>query len=646
MPTLSPNGRYLAGLRQEGRGGTYYLVTADLDSENTVLSTTPLDVYDVYWLRWATDNRLLLGVKSTDREVVRIRNRSVNMPPTKKIIAMDRGGGNKLELFADLKASRNNQRLAMLTNILRKDPEHIIAPLWIGGALDLFKVNISTGKYWRIASGGFRTQDWYTDSEGRPVIRIDINRRRTEAIIYTAENQPQKKTHWKERFRTRLSRLFRQRGDFSPLIAGLGEETFYVLARPEGHDVRGLHIYNHRSGEFVQAVKELPGFDIRGALFEGDNYVGVSYWSSTILQHEFNNPRLQAHYDGLTNYFGPNVNIMVQQQVRNGERWLLFTEGSADSGSYHIYDKPQSNVRQIASFRPSLDDKQLGSLQTISFKAADGLPLTGYLTRPKNASSKTPLIVMPHGGPAVRDRVEFNAGLQFLVARGYQVLQVNFRGSRGFGKEFEEQGHRQWGKLMQSDIEDGVNEVLRQNLASADNLCISGSSYGGYVALVAATTKNTRYKCSVSVAGVSDLRAQLRFDRREEGANSLAYKYWLKSIGHPKKDAADLIAHSPSENVTRSDIPVLLIHGQWDDIVPHSQSERMEKALKTAGRDVKFISMPSDHHFATANLKAAMLSATYDFLKMHLPVSEDENTGDQEPTEKSAELKGNIDSDQ
>jgi dipeptidyl aminopeptidase/acylaminoacyl peptidase len=234
----------------------------------------------------------------------------------------------------------------------------------------------------------------------------------------------------------------------------------------------------------------------------------------------------------------------------------------------------------------------------VKWKFRDGLDLSGYLIRPPGAdkATKMPLVVMPHGGPELRSRLEFDSWTQSLATQGYAVFQPNFRGSDGFGKAFKESGWGEWGGKMQDDITDGLDALIAEGSIDPARVCIVGASYGGYAALMGAAKTPDKYRCAISVAGISDLGALVGWLRSGWADESEGYQHILKMIGNPKKDAARLAATSPALQASAVKVPVLLIHGEDDGVTPASQSERMKKALDKAGTKVEFIRLPQVGH--------------------------------------------------
>ncbi len=246
------------------------------------------------------------------------------------------------------------------------------------------------------------------------------------------------------------------------------------------------------------------------------------------------------------------------------------------------------------------------------------MPMSGYFTPPINGDSNAPLVVLPHGGPWARDNRYFDFLSQFISSRGYAVLQMNFRGSSGFGTTFERAGDKQWGQAMQTDVIDAIGWVKENKLADTGNMCIVGGSYGGYVALMAAALTPDMFKCAMSISGVTDIADRVEASGRLFGGEAL-YAKWVGDIDDPE-DLEMLNRYSPINMVEKMTIPVLLFHGTNDSRVSYTQSRRFHDKAKFLGKkDVEYIEIKEATHFlddGETRLKA--MQAMEEFLEEHL----------------------------
>jgi dipeptidyl aminopeptidase/acylaminoacyl peptidase len=231
------------------------------------------------------------------------------------------------------------------------------------------------------------------------------------------------------------------------------------------------------------------------------------------------------------------------------------------------------------------------------------------------------LILVPHGGPAARDTAEFDWIGQALASRGYAVLQPEFRGSDGFGWAHMAAGFGQWGRKMQSDLADGVRFLASQGTIDPKRVCIVGASYGGYAALAGAALPSDKgiYRCAVADSGVADPRGMLKWvqDRYREDA---VLRYWDRFMGVTSPDDPKLSEISPLAHAADVSVPVLLIHGKDDTVVPIEQSEQMAAALQAAGKPVTFVKLNrEDHWLSNAETRQRMLAETVKFLEANNP---------------------------
>jgi dipeptidyl aminopeptidase/acylaminoacyl peptidase len=224
------------------------------------------------------------------------------------------------------------------------------------------------------------------------------------------------------------------------------------------------------------------------------------------------------------------------------------------------------------------------------------LALTAYLTRPVADAPPRPIVVMPHGGPETRDYYDYDPLLQAMAAEGWMVLQVNFRGSSGYGRAFADAGRKHWGDLMQNDIEDALKLVFERYGVDQKRLAICGISYGGYAALMGAVKTPDLYRAVVSIAGVADLPRMMTYERKTQGEDSLTYAYWLKTLGDPWKERPQLVVASPADRADEIKAPVLLMHGELDGIVPVEQSQAMRDALHKARKSVDYVEAVAEGH--------------------------------------------------
>lgn len=296
---------------------------------------------------------------------------------------------------------------------------------------------------------------------------------------------------------------------------------------------------------------------------------------------------------------------------------VVHTDGNGDSGSYFKVDLAQLRADPIGWERPLIPPEAVGAVETVEYKAQDGLEMDGILTLPPGRDrANLPVILLPHGGPHSHDTASFDWWAQAFASRGYAVFQPNFRGSTNRTEAFTRAGDGEWGKKMQSDISDGLAALAEKGIVDPDRACIVGASYGGYAALVGVTLQQGLYRCAVSVNGIGDVSMMSRIERRESGRSKVAARSLEMQLG-PRSGYK---AISPRYYAERADAPILLIHGRDDTVVAFAQSVKMADALRDAGKEYQFVELEGeDHWLSLGATRQAMLKASLSFVQLHNP---------------------------
>ena len=275
-------------------------------------------------------------------------------------------------------------------------------------------------------------------------------------------------------------------------------------------------------------------------------------------------------------FAGEDVNFT--SRTRDGSKAVVFVHGDTDPGRFYLYDAAKKTATFLLARRPWIKPEQMASTEPIEVDARDGLKLQGLLTRPpgKAQAKHLPMIVFVHGGPyGVRDHWRFDAHVQLLASRGYAVLQVNFRGSGGYGPAFLHAGFREWGGKMQDDVTDATRWAITQGVADPSRMCIFGASYGGYAALEGAVKEPDLYRCAIGYVGVYDLR--LMSTRGDIPQSAFGTNYLKLVLGD---DSDELYARSPIAHLDRLKAKTMLIVGGADRRVPPIHGESLHAALQ------------------------------------------------------------------
>lgn len=323
-----------------------------------------------------------------------------------------------------------------------------------------------------------------------------------------------------------------------------------------------------------------------------------------------------ALYQSLAEAF-PGQMVQFSSSTEDGNRILLSVYSDANPGELYLFDRKSGQARFLLQGRDWLDPKRMASVTPFTVKARDGQMLHGYLTIPQGAQGKRlPMIVNPHGGPiGPRDNWGFNPEAQLLASRGYAVLQVNFRGSGGYGKAFEEAGHRQWADGIQNDILDATHWAIDQGVADKDRLCIYGGSFGGYSALMAPIREPGLFKCAFGYVGVYDV--DMLFKKGDIPQRESGQRYLRRTHG---TDAAEWNKASPARRAGEVKIPVFLAAGARDVRAVPEQTELMAKALTDAGNAPEGVIIQSGemHGFYDVPARVNLYTKMLDFFNRHI----------------------------
>jgi dienelactone hydrolase len=331
----------------------------------------------------------------------------------------------------------------------------------------------------------------------------------------------------------------------------------------------------------------------------------------------FFDAELQAHWNAILRAF-PDERVDLISHSDDFTRVVVRVFGVKDGFVFALFDW---YTHQSVVLGPVYKSVMPAEVRQVSYPAADGLTIPAYLTLPRGTPGKNlPLIVMPHGGPAVTDTLGFDWWAQAFAAQGYAVLQPNYRGS-SLNQRFMAAGFGEWGRKMQTDLSDGVRYLAQQGTIDPKRVCIVGASYGGYAALAGVTLDPGVYRCAVSVAGVSDLKRFLKWtDYRVGHGDNQGQRYWDRFMGASDPNDPALKSISPVEHVSGVTAPVLLIHGKDDTVVPYEQSDIMADALKHAGKSVQLVTLKhEDHWLSRSATRLQMLEASVAFLQKYNP---------------------------
>lgn len=587
--SISPDGNYVAAI--QGIDGGEALVVIDWRERRA--QQLQVARYDrslfLDGVAWKNDNRILFWVRQRIMQYgggTGSRNRSeAGEVDVVRILAANRDGSGLTQLFENNRLALETLSVALI-DPLRNDPEHVLMGTWGNAGFTLYRVNVNNGRTAAVEDAAWETVDMLVNREGRAIMRMDALPYNSGYRYY---RRPASGGRWTVAHEVRRGQRTQNR-DFEPIAAGPGPNQVYVAARAEGEEYQAIHLYDTSTGELGAPVYAHPNADAAVAWVNAaDNSVLVSCAETRRFECRATDPSMQRHFNGLTAYFENRADFSFGGSSADGQIWLVIAAGPTVPPTYYVYDVAAANITPIGQAYPNVPRAALADTRTVDYTSRDGVALWGYLTTPNSRAGPHPTVVMPHGGPQSRDSYGYDFIVQFLVNHGYAVFQPNFRGSEGSGRSFARAGYRQWGGVMQNDITDGVQHLVTTGVADRDRICIAGISYGGYAALAGAALTPDLYKCAISIAGLSDLPELIDTERSDAGRRSALYAFVRETIGDPDENREQLIAASPRRLVDRITIPILLIHGEKDEVTLPSQSERMRDALQRAGRPVRYV---------------------------------------------------------
>jgi dipeptidyl aminopeptidase/acylaminoacyl peptidase len=369
-------------------------------------------------------------------------------------------------------------------------------------------------------------------------------------------------------------------------------------------DRRSYYTMSLSSGEVTGKLFARDDADVASVITDINRVVYGARYSGFTPRYDFIDPAVAARMDELVKLVDGNAVYLVDWSS-DWKTLVVYVEGSGFSGQYFAISEGKEPL-MLANARSGFDDATIHPVATFSYAASDGRKIPALLTIPREHLediSDLPAIMLPHGGPASYDTVGFDWFAQGLADQGYLVIQPQFRGSTGFGLEHFRAGKGEWGLKMQTDLNDGIDALVAKGYIDPARVCIVGLSYGGYAALAGGAFSPERYRCIVSVNGVSDIRSNIQQKERSTADNEWITSYFKDTFGDDdgKIDRAKLDAVSPSNFAENFVAPVLLIHGEDDEVVSISQSKQMNSKLKKAGKDVTFIELDDEGHHLSSN---------------------------------------------
>ncbi len=475
---------------------------------------------------------------------------------------------------------------------------------------DPYRLNLRTGELTLLAENPGNYQGWMTDHEGR--LRSAI------AIVDGVNTQIMYRDTEDEDFRAVLTTNFKEGASFMEFTP----DNKYVYAGTNiGRDRSVLVLMDPSTCEELELLYEHPLYDISNISYsrKRKKLLGVFCTGhKDPVRHYFDDEeaqireRLQKHFPGKS--FG------TADTDKSEQKRLIYVGGDRTRGAYYYYDVQLDEVTKLSDIAPWLREEDMVEMLPVNYTTRDGLNIEAYLSLPlgytlENAKN-LPVVVHPHGGPWARDSWGYSSEVQFLCNRGCAVLQMNYRGSTGYGRKFLEASYKQWGRKMQDDISDGVKWLIDEGIANPERVAIYGGSYGGYATLAGLAFTPELYACGIDYVGVSTLFTFLQ----------TIPPYWkpmlemmYEQIGDPEKDKEMLASCSPSLHAEKIIAPLFISQGANDPRVNKAESDQMVEALRRRGVEVEYMVKDDEGHgFANQENRFDFFRAVESFLKKHL----------------------------
>ena len=604
---LSPDGAQVAQVGHKTDGMMLLVLDA---ATHKPLHRSALPNIKVRGLYWINDHRMV-ALRTT----------------TTTVFGLEAGKREWAQGFEiDLKA---NKAIPLLENV-DSGPEHyeamnavtmppIVAPgpkgeprLIIGGIVFPEHVGVLAlfsqegGRSRLVTLGRINTDDWALSPSGELIGRIDYDRASGAWTIYAGPNKSALKP-------VRVG----SNPYGAPNFVGVSADGATIFVDDVETDQNPLFRLNVADRSLEKVDEKLWG----GAVFtDKATRVALGYRKTGEegADYTFFDPQDQKLWKAILKAF-KGASVEFESMSADRSKILISVFGGDWGYSYLLVDRKSFKADFYADVYDGVGPDQISPQSLIHYKAADGFEVPAYLTLPKGKTAKgLPLIVLPHGGPFARDYMGFDWWSQAYASKGYAVLQPQFRGSDGFGKAHLEAGYGEYGRKMQTDLSDGVTELARQGVIDPKRVAIVGASYGGYAALAGVTLQKDIYRCAVSVAGPSDMYRQLDYLNEKNGweGRNPASRYWRNYL-QVKSDHDKRVGEiSPALHAEAVSVPVMLIHGKDDTVVPFDQSQKMERALKALNRPVEFVVLKGeDHWLSKSETRLQMLTSSVKFLE-------------------------------
>lgn len=612
-PRMTPDGKWLAAkVRVGGEQVLAILAVGQAIPPQIIARGSDFDTdkqgdRQIASYQWLDGDHLLIGIASRDNYLGEwfnnIRYASYNRV-TKKIVAL--GWADSLGPTSLLWTSVSGTPHILLQRVDKRSGTE----MW--GYPEVIDIDADTGKIKVAMRANTEVQNWQVDEDG--VVRMGVKRDADTGrvqVLYRGDEA------------SALKKVFdgvpdRYTGAALPEMMLAKSGPAYAISRKDGFSA--LYEYDLTTMSLGKKVFGVPGYDIGGASMSPDRSKldGITVVEGR-QRRIFFDPRLKEIQQVLEDSYGKG-NVLITTADAKREKIVFTVAAPGQPQTWYVFDTATGGTGRIAYANDTLKNAQLNPVSVVRYPASDGKSIEAILTMPRHRAGQKnlPLVVMPHGGPWARDDADWDAygWAQALAEQGYVVIQPNYRGSTGYGTEWEKASEKSWGYRMQDDLNDAVTWLAGQGTVDAKRVCMMGWSYGGYAASRAAQRDGDKYRCAISGAGVHDLPAMVKYDKGYLG--KYGAKNFLGSAG------TSLVDVSPGLHPEQYSIPILIIQGAKDVRVPAAQSRdlvaRLKKVGKVEGKDFIYIEQPlNTHNLLREEDRMQVLTETLKFLKKHNP---------------------------
>ncbi len=582
---LSPNGGYFSFLAPWESRLNLFVQKVGADSALRITSETARDIAGYLW---KGDDRLLYLKDTGGDENFQLYGVNADGSDLKGLTVFEKV---RTEFIDDLKEVDHE----IIVGLNQRNPT----------VFDPYRLNVVTGEMTLLAENPGNIVGWMTDHEGKLRVAF-VSDGVNQTILYReTETEP---------FAPVLTTNFKE--SVSPALFTFDNKMVYALSNL-GRDKAALVLFDIANGKEQEVLFETQEADLDGVDYSRKEKKLLSVtWTTDKPKHHFFDSEAETVWKYLEGKL-PGYDLVLAGFNKEEDKLIVRTYNDRSRGAYYFFDRNTKELTHLTDLAPWLNEDDLSEMKSISYTSRDGLTIPGYLTLPKGGKPKNlPVVINPHGGPWARDSWGFNPEVQFLANNGYAVLQMNFRGSTGYGKKFWEASFKQWGRTMQDDITDGVKWLISQGIADPERIAIYGGSYGGYATLAGLTLTPELYAAGVDYVGVANLFTFMQ----------TIPPYWkpmldmlYEMVGNPVTDSLALAEVSPVFHADKIVAPLFVAQGANDPRVNKAESDQMVDALKARGIDVEYMVRDNEGHgFRNEENRFDFYRAMIAFLDKHL----------------------------